>query len=43
MRKIGNRDFQRSPQDTQFQEDHKSDKISVNCVFLPQEFSIQHR
>ena len=43
MRKIGNEDFQLSPQETQFQEDHKFRQKSDNCVFFPQEFSMPHR
>ena len=42
MRKIDNKDFQLSPQETQFQEDHHSDETFDN-FFFPQEFSIQHR
>ena len=34
MTKIGNKDFQLSPQETQFQEITNSDKTFDNCFFL---------
>ena len=44
MRKIGHKDFQLSPEETQFEEDHKFRQNIGNCVlFFSQEFSIEHR
>ena len=39
---IGNKDFQLSPQVTQFQEDHEQTKHLIIVFFFSQEFSIPH-
>ena len=43
MRKIGNKDFQLSPQEAQFQEDRKILTKHLKIVLFSQEFLIQHR
>ena len=44
MRKIGHKDFQLLPQETQFEEDHKfRQNIGIVFFFFSQEFSIEHR